>query len=115
MAIEDEQGRPLDGSKTYRLKVPAQQYWPPTLYDRDTHALIRKMSHAARSFQRQGLQVNKDGSVDLYFGPNAPPVKESNWTPTDRGRGFEILFRFYGPLPSLFEKTWVLPDVERVK
>ena len=27
---------------------------------------------------------------------------------------FEILFRFYGPLPPLFEKTWVLPDIELV-
>jgi hypothetical protein len=119
MAIADKEGKPLEGSKTYRLNVPAKapvrQYWSATLYDRDTHALIRKMSHAARSSQSQGLQVNKDGSVDLYFGPRAPAGKESNWTPTDSGRGFEILFRFYGPLPSLFDKTWVLPDVERVK
>lgn len=119
MGIEDKEGKPLDGSKTYRLNVPAnapiRQYWSATLYDRDTHALIRKMSHAARSSQSQGLQVNKDGSVDLYFGPKAPEGKESNWTPTDPQGKFEILFRFYGPLPSLFDKTWVLPDVELVK
>jgi len=119
LGIEDKEGRPLDGSTTYRLNVPAKapikQYWSATLYDRDTHALIRKMSHAARSSQSQGLQVNKDGSVDLYFGPKAPAGKESNWTPTDPQGKFEILFRFYGPLPSLFDKTWVLPDVELVK
>jgi hypothetical protein len=87
MAIEDKDGNPLDGSKTYRLNVPAnapvRQYWSATLYDRDTHALIREMSHAARSSQTPGLQVNADGSVDLYFGPKAPAGKESNWTPTD--------------------------------
>lgn len=119
MAIEDKDGNTLDGSKTYRLKVPAnapvRQYWSATLYDRDTHALIREMSHAARSSQTPGLQVNPDGSVDLYFGPKAPAGKESNWTPTDPKGEFEILFRFYGPLPPLFEKTWVLPDVEPVK
>jgi hypothetical protein len=119
MGIEDKEGKPLDGSKTYRLNVPAnapiRQYWSATLYDRDTHALIRKMPHAARSSQSKGLQVNKDGSVDLYFGPKAPEGKESNWTPTDPNGKFEILFRFYGPLPSLFDKTWVLPDVELVK
>lgn len=116
MGIEDKNGQPLDGGKSYRLKVPAnapiKQYWSATLYDRDTHALIRNMPHAARSSQSQGLQVNPDGSVDLYFGPKAPAGKESNWTPTDPNGKFEILFRFYGPLPSLFEKTWVLPDVE---
>jgi hypothetical protein len=119
LGMVDKEGQPLDGSKPYRLNVPAnapiRQYWSATLYDRDTHALIRKMSHAARSSQSQGLQVNKDGSVDLYFGPKAPAGKESNWTPTDPQGKFEILFRFYGPLPSLFDKTWVLPDVELVK
>lgn len=119
LGMEDKEGKPLDGSKTYRLNVPAKapikQYWSATLYDRDTHALIRKMSHAARSSQSPGLQVNADGSVDLYFGPTAPAGKESNWTPTDRQAEFEVLFRFYGPLPSLFDKTWVLPDIEPVK
>lgn len=119
MGIDDKQGNALDGSKTYRLNVPAnapaKQYWSATLYDRDTHALIRKMSHAARSSQTPGLQVNADGSIDLYFGPQAPEGKESNWVPTDPQGTFEILFRFYGPLPSLFDKSWVLPDVELVK
>ncbi|MFO0814169.1 MAG: DUF1254 domain-containing protein [Gemmatales bacterium] len=119
LGLVDKDGKLLDGSKTYRLKVPAnapiRQYWSATLYDRNTHALIRKMSHAARSSQSPGLQVNADGSVDLYFGPKAPAGKESNWTPTDPNGEFEILFRFYGPLPSLFDKTWILPDVELVK
>jgi hypothetical protein len=119
LGMVDNEGKPLDGSKTYRLNVPAnapvRQYWSATLYDRDTHALIREMSHAARSSQSPGLQVNADGSVDLYFGPTAPTGKESNWTPTDPNSEFEILFRFYGPLPSLFDKTWGLPDVEPVK
>lgn len=36
------------------------------------------MSHGARSSQSPGLQVNADGSVDLYFGPTAPESKETN-------------------------------------
>ncbi len=118
MAIEDSEGRLLDGSKTYKLNVPAnapvRQYWSATVYDLKTHALIREVSHAARSSQSPGLQVNADGSVDLYFGPAAPEGKEANWTPTDPNGQFEILFRFYGPLPALFDKTWVLPDIERL-
>ncbi|MBX3417228.1 MAG: DUF1254 domain-containing protein [Pirellulaceae bacterium] len=114
MALEDK-----DGSKTYRLNVPAnapvRQYWSATLYDRESHALIREMSHAARSSQSPGLQVNADGSVDLYFGPQAPAGKEANWTPTDSKGEFEVLFRFYGPLPALFDKSWKLPDIEAVK
>ncbi|WP_238542064.1 DUF1254 domain-containing protein [Cecembia lonarensis] len=118
MALVDKEGQLLDGGKTYKLNVPAnapvRQYWSATLYDLRTHALIREMSHAGRSSQSPGLQVNEDGSVDLYFGPKAPEGKESNWTPTDPKGKFEILFRFYGPLPELFDKSWVLPDIEPV-
>jgi hypothetical protein len=59
------------------------------------------------------LQKNADGSTDLYFGPKAPAGKESNWVPTN-GRAFEILMRFYGPENALFDKTWMLPDLEMV-
>ncbi len=118
MCVVDKEGNTLDGSKTYRLNVPANppvmQYWSATLYDRNSHALIREVSHSGRSSQSPGLRANADGTVDLYFGPKAPAGEESNWTPTDPKGKFEILFRFYGPQPSLFEKTWVLPDIEPV-
>ena len=118
MVIDDKAGQPFDGSKTYRLTVPAdapvRQYWSATIYDRSTHALIREMAHAGRSSQSPGLVVNADGTVDLTFGPEPPEGGEANWTPTDPAGRFEILFRFYGPTPALFDKSWVLPDVELV-
>ena len=118
MVIDDKAGTMFDGSKTYRLNVPGnapvRQYWSATVYDRRTHALIREMLHAGRSSQSPGLQSNADGSVDLYFGPVAPAGKEANWVPTSSDGKFEILFRFYGPEQALFDKTWVLPDVEEV-
>ena len=43
-----------------------------------------------------------------------PDGKESNWVPTCAGGGFEVLFRLYGPEKPFFEKTWELPDIERV-
>jgi hypothetical protein len=119
MATKDNQDRPLDGGSSYRLhvppKVPVQQYWSATVYDRNTHGLVRDVKRASRSSQSQGLQVNGDGSVDIYFGPAAPANKDSNWVPTGRAGEFEVLFRFYGPEKSLFEKkTWRLPDIERL-
>jgi hypothetical protein len=114
----DKDGNPLDGSATYRLHVPpnppVKQYWSAVLYDFATHALIRNMPHASRSSQSPGLQTNPDGSVDVYFAPKAPAGKESNWVPTDAKGRFEALFRFYGPEQPLFEKTWVLPDIEKI-
>ncbi len=118
MDIKDKAGEAFDGGNTYRLIVPAdvpvRQYWSATVYDRATHALIREQKTVSRSSQSPGLQSNSDGSVDLYFGPKAPVGKEPNWVPTSPGGKFEVLFRFYGPEKPLFDKTWILPDIERI-
>jgi hypothetical protein len=118
MTLKDRDGQNLDGSKSYRLIVPANapvnQYWSATVYDRATHGLIRDMARSGRSSQSPGLQANADGSVDIWFGPRAPAGKESNWVPTNPSGQFEVLFRFYGPEKPLFDKIWKLPDIERI-
>ena len=116
--INDRDGRTLDGGNAYRLTVPpnapVRLYWSATAYDRATHALIREQKWASRASTTQGLQKNADGSVDVFFGPTAPAGNQSNWVPTRAGSSFEVLFRLYGPEKPLFDKTWRLPDIERV-
>ena len=73
------------------------------------------MPYASRSSQIADIKENDDGAVDIYIGPKAPEGKQANWLPTDANRKFELMFRFYGPTPPLFEKSWKLPDVEEVK
>lgn len=118
ISIRDSDGDSLDGAKTYRLtvppNVPVEQYWSVTAYDRQTHALIKNVSRASRSSQIPELQKNSDGSVNIYFGPSAPPGKETNWVPTDPARKFELMARFYAPKKEFFDKVWVLSDVEKV-
>jgi hypothetical protein len=118
MTLKDKDGKALDEASSYRLTVPAKapitQYWSATTYDRATHAFIHNMERFSRSSQNPGLQVNCDGSVDLYFGPRNPDGTETNWIPTSGEGQFEVLFRFYGPKKPLFEKTWKLPDIEKV-
>jgi hypothetical protein len=117
MTIADRGGRPLDGAAAYRLVIPSgvpvTQYWSATVYNRDTHTLVREMKRAGRSSQSPGLEHNPDGSTDLYFGPQPPAGNEGNWIPTDSATDFEVLFRFYGPTPALYDKSWRLPDIER--
>lgn len=119
MQIVDKEGNPLDGNSSYKLHVPAnvpvKQYWSMTVYNRDTHTFIRNAKWAGRSSQTPGLKTNSDGSVDLYFGPTPPESGESNWVPTDPKGKFEILARFYGPKPNLYDQSWKLNDVEKVK
>lgn len=118
LALQDREGRPFEGSSSYRLRVPANApvdlYWSVTAYDRQTHALIKNMTRSSRASNSTGIKKNADGSVDIHFGPAAPEGQEMNWIPTDPRRKFELLFRLYGPRKGFFEKIWVLPDVERV-
>lgn len=57
------------------------------------------------------MQVNDDGSADIYFGPSAPEGFENNWIPT--GDDFFLLFRLYGPADGWLESVWQLPDLEK--
>jgi hypothetical protein len=116
--IKDKDGQNYDGAKTYRLhvppNVPVDQYWSVTAYDRETHALIKNVNRASRASNASDVKKSADGSVDLYFGPKAPAGQESNWIPTDPQRGFELMFRAYGPKKEFFDKAWTLPDVEKL-
>ena len=119
LTARDKDGKPLDGKSSYRLRVPANapvtQYWSMTVYNRDTHAFIRNAARVGRSSQSPGLQENADRSVDIFFGPTRTASEQSNWVPTDANGHFEVLARFYGPKKSLFDKTWKLPDIDRVR
>ncbi|MFD1603347.1 DUF1254 domain-containing protein [Flavobacterium artemisiae] len=119
MSIKDDKGQEFDGAKLYQLhlppNVPIKLYWSITVYDRETHALIKNMKYSSRSSTSPGLQKNSDGSVDVYFGAKAPAGKESNWVPTDPKGKFELLARFYGPEKGFFEKTWKMGDVTEVQ
>jgi hypothetical protein len=39
--------------------------------------------------------------------------KEQNWISTNPGEGWFSYFRLYGPLESYFDRSWVLPDIEK--
>src|SRR5262249_7457089 len=81
-AFRDSRGEPLQGAKSYRLRVPpnvpAKQYWAVTVYDLSTAAFIREAPRLAVD-SYQNVQKNPDGSVDVFFSPTPPAGRESNW------------------------------------
>jgi hypothetical protein len=113
----DATATPLDGSRTYRLhvpaKVPAQQFWAVTVYDLDLSNFPRQ-SPKVEVNSYQNLQSNPDGSVDVFFATEAPSGKETNWVYTSPGSPWFAAFRFYAPGPTVFDKSWQLPDIELV-
>jgi hypothetical protein len=117
-AFEDADGEPLRGENTYRLRVPAnvpaRQFWSVTVYNKQTAALFRESTHVALGSPDPALKHNADGTVDIYFGPQAPAGQESNWIHTPAGNGWWPWFRFFGPEDAIFDKTWKLPDIEKL-
>jgi len=118
-AYRDRDGAWLNGGNTYKLHIPpnppAKQFWSVTYYDEDT----RQMAATAQgrpdiSSRKPDLVRNSDGSVDVYFGPTAPAGKEANWVQTNPGKGWFSYFRFYGPTQAFFDKSWALPDFEKM-
>jgi hypothetical protein len=118
-AFEDAGGELLNGSNTYRLRVPpdvpARPQWSVTVYSNETAALFRESTRVALGSKDPSLKKNADGSVDIYFGPKAPAGQESNWLYTPTGKGWWPWFRFFGPEQALWDKVWKLPDIEAVK
>jgi hypothetical protein len=117
--FKDQAGQPLDGGKAYRLNVPAnvpaKQFWSVTVYDAETRSMIdNAQGKSGRDSYQTSLQTNADSSVDLFFGPNEPAGKTDNWVQTNLGVGFFLYFRWYGPLETYFDRSWHLPDVERL-
>lgn len=119
-AFIDSKGNPLDGGKNYKLhlppNIPVANFWSVILYDNQTRSMLQTdQTWPAVSSQTKGILVNPDSSVDVYFGPKAPAGKEHNWVQTIPGKGWNVLFRLYGPLQPWFDKTWRPGEIEEVK
>lgn len=113
-AYKDKTGQWLDGGRSYRLRVPPNApmklFWSVTLYDVSTRSLLVNKQKIADRSSRMPIQANKDGSVDIYCSPKAPPGLESNWIPTVPGKSWFAYFRLYEPTEAYFDRTWPLGD-----
>jgi hypothetical protein len=119
-ATTDSAGRPLDGSKTYKIhlppNIPAKNFWSFVVYDNQTRSMLQTdQQFPSIGSQKKGIVINDDSSVDVWFGPTAPKGHEANWVQTVPGKGWNSLFRLYGPLQPWFDKTWKPGDFELVK
>ena len=112
----DDGGQWLDGARSYTIHVPADPpatlFWSMSVYDVHTRCLINNdQQRGDRGSRDPDVIANSDGSVDLYFGPDAPAGQEANWVQTIPGRHWFSYFRFYGPLEPYFDRTWKLGDI----
>jgi len=118
-AYQDKDGGWLTGGNNYRLRVPANppvtQFWSASIYDeKNRQMLINGNRNMDVSSREVDVVKNADGTTDIYVGPTAPKGFENNWVQTKAGDGWFVLFRFYGPTEKMFDKSWVLPDFEKL-
>ncbi|MCT8161487.1 DUF1214 domain-containing protein [Pseudoruegeria sp. SHC-113] len=114
--LTDSDGTALNGEDTYKLTVPAdtpaEDFWSVIVYSMNTKGFVAGNERVGLATpDLPEMQVNDDGSADVYFAPQAPEGLESNWIPT--GEDFFLLFRLYGPKEGWIESGWQLPDVVR--
>ncbi len=118
IAFKDSGHEAFDGSKSYKIHIPANvpvaDFWALTLYDTQTRSQLQTdQPFPTIGSQDKGFTQNKDGSYDVYFGPKRPEGK--NWLQTIPGKSWFVILRMYGPLEPWINKTWRPGEVELIK
>jgi hypothetical protein len=122
MATKDSDKNVFDGAKSYKMtlppNIPQANFWSVTVYDNQTRSMLQTPQRwpkaGSLSYPLPAAVENADGSTDIYFGPEAPAGKKSNWVQTLPGKGYFVILRLYSPLQPFFDKTWRPGEVELI-
>jgi hypothetical protein len=124
IANVDAAGEPLDGAKTYRLRlpkdIPAARFWSITVYDNQTRSMLQTPQRYPRAgsqmYPSPAAEAESDGSTVVHLSPTRPDeVSPSNWIQTDPDKGWFAILRLYSPLQPFFDKTWRPGEFEPVQ
>ncbi len=117
-ARTDSEERPLDGSRSYRLRVPAnvpaQAFWSLSLYEIEEDGRLFFTANPIRRYaigsRMSGLQREPDGSIVVLISA-CRPAGAGNWLPAPRGP-FALTFRAYRPTRAMRQDRFRLPAVQ---
>ena len=124
MSFADASGAQFDGAKTYKVvlppKVPAEAFWSLTLYDNQTRSMLQTPQKYPRAgsqaYPSPAAEAAADGTTTIWFSPEQPDgVARGNWIQTDPKKGWFTILRLYSPLPTFFDKSWRIGEIEEVK
>jgi hypothetical protein len=118
VAMVDADDDPIDSSKNYRIRMPAdfpaRSFWSVFGYDSHTRTFIANGTKGRHLSSNDDLLVNDDESVDVFIGPDAPEGMESNWIETIPGSSIFIGLRTYGPEESVLSGEYKIPRFELI-
>ena len=116
--LRDRSGNLLKGESLYRLRVPpdvpARDHWSIIAYAKESKTFLpNELDRIGVTSRDRRLLRTDGGSVEVYFGPEAPHGSASNWVPT--GGDFYLILWLYGPEKGVLGRSFRLPDLERVE
>ena len=120
VGTRDSEGKLYDGSKHYIVTlpkdIPAKLFWSFMIYDNQTRSMLETdQKNAGVDGLNKGMITNKDGSTTIHFSSKSPKGWDNNWVQTNPEKGFNLLFRLYGPTETWFDQTWRLSDLVEQK
>jgi hypothetical protein len=118
--LADADGRQVMGEHNYIMHFaadalpPAGAFWSLTMYDAEGFQVANPLNRFAIG-DRDALQFNPDGSLDLYVQHASPgTTKESNWLPSAAQGPLGLTMRLYAPQPTVLDGRWSPPAVNRI-
>lgn len=113
----DGAGQPYNGANRYVWHLtadeipPVKAFWSLTLYDDEGFQVANPLDRFAIG-DRDHLEFNPDGSLDIYIQHMEPAGGTSNWLPAPEG-SFNLCVRLYYPKPQVLDGTWVPAPVTK--
>ena len=119
LAYVDSNGEPLHGDNKYLIHFPAEQtppvnaFWSITAYG-SNELFIENPIDRYSIGDRDELEYNEDGSLDIYMQYEAPEGKESNWLPSAENE-FNAGLRMYWPQEFASDGTWEMTPIQKIE
>lgn len=126
LASDSDGNKPDTSTNRYALTFragelpPVRAFGSVTMYDARTQLLIENPinRYLINSPMLPDLERNADGSLTIYLQKGSPGAdKEANWLPAPDGPAY-VVMRLYWPKedpPSIYDRTWRPPAVQRVR
>ncbi len=117
-AYRDSSGAFLNSGFNYVLTVPAdppvEQFWALTGYNAATRAMVYTDTKEISS--RMDLYVADDGATPVYMSSDCASMPHPQNCVNTSGQGdVFVYFRVYAPTEAFFDKSWTLPNIERIE
>lgn len=124
-AFVDSDGDQLNGKNKYILHFaadslpPVNAFWSVTMYNSKSYLVSNPIDCGARPCyalgDRDDLQFNDDGSLDIYIQKNKPAKQIiSNWLPAPAD-DFNLTLRLYWPKEQVLNGAWNPPGIKKNK